>query len=128
MSGTPLVVALVEWTRRGLSDIDVLKTSEDTQPCGAVVVGKHRPQTMPAITFLELEHNAKVRLIPGRLLGTSGIKGLVTHPNRSASVDGQANVHLTAALRENPVGLGVHFENLVKTGELRVVPVNSDLV
>lgn len=103
MPGTPLVMSLVEWTYGGLGNVDVLKTSEDAQPRRAVIIGEHRPQTMPTVTLLELEHHAKVHLIPARLLGASGIKCLVPHPNRSASVNGQVYVGLATALGEYPV-------------------------
>jgi len=100
---TSLVVTLIERTCRGLGDVNVLEASEDAQPSRAVVVGKHCPQAMPAIALPELEHDAKVCLIPASLLRTSGIKRLVTHRNRSASVDGQVYICLTATLGENPV-------------------------
>jgi len=103
MPGTSLVVTLVMWANRCLGDVDVLKASEDAQPRGTIVVGKHRPQAMPTSTLLKLEHDAKVRLVPVRLLGPSGIKRLVTHPNRGASVDGQVHIGLTAALGEHPL-------------------------
>jgi len=100
---TSLVVTLIGWTRGGLGDINVLEASEDAQPRGTVIVGKHCPQTVPAVTLPELEHDAKVLLIPARLLGASGIKRFVTHRNRSASVDGQVYIGLTATLGEYPV-------------------------
>jgi len=103
MPGTPLVMSLVEWTRRGLGNVDVLKASEDAQPRRTVIVGEHRPQTMPTVTLLELEHHAQVHLIPARLLGASGIKCLVPHPNHSASVNGQVYVGLATALGEYSV-------------------------
>jgi len=83
---------------------------------------------MPAVTLPELEHDAKMCLIPARLLRASGIKRLVAHRNRSASVDGQVYIGLTPAFWEYSVGLGVHLENFVETRELRVVPIDPDLV
>jgi len=127
LSGTPFVVTL-EGSRGGLSYVHVFEASEDAHPRRTVTVRKHRPQTMPAVTLLKLEHDAKVRLIPGHLLRASGIKRFVTHRNRSASVDGQVYIGLSARLWEYPVRLGVHLENFAETGELRVVPVDSDLV
>jgi len=103
MTGAPLIVTLVEWTCGGLSNIDVLKVSEDTQPRRTIIINKHRPQAMPAVTLPELEHDAKVCLIPGRLFRSPGIKRLVTHCNRGTSLDGQANVSLAPAFREYPV-------------------------
>lgn len=102
LPGTPLAMTLVEWTCRGLGNVDVFEASEDTQPRGAIIISEHRPETMPAVSLLELEHHTKVSLIPARLLGASGIKCLVTHSNRSASVNGQVYVVLTAALGEYP--------------------------
>lgn len=102
LPGTPLAMTLVELTCRGLGNVDIVEASEDAQPRGAIVVSEHRPETMPAVTLLELEHHTKVRLIPARLLGASGIKRLVTHANRSASVNGQVYVVLTAALGKYP--------------------------
>ena len=58
---------------------------------------------MPTVTFPKLEHDAKVRLIPSRLLRPFGIKRLVTHRNRGASVYGQVYIGLTATLGENPM-------------------------
>jgi len=101
--GTPLVVTLVEWTCRSLGDVDVLEASEDAQSRGGVIVGEHCPQTMPTVTLLKPEHKAKVCLVPAGLLGASGIKRLVTHTNRSASVNGQVYVGLTTGLGEYPV-------------------------
>ena len=49
-------MTFVEWACRGLSNVDVLKTSEDAQPGGTVIVSKHRPQTMPTVTLPKLEH------------------------------------------------------------------------
>lgn len=121
-------MTLVGRACRGLGNVNVLEASEDAQPCRTVIIGEHCPQTMPAVTFPELEHDAKVCLIPGRLLRPSGIKRLVTHRNRGASVYGQVYIGLTATLWKNPMGLGVHLEYLVETWELRVVPVDSDLV
>ena len=69
-----------------------------------------------------------MHLIPTSLLRVSTVKRLVTHPNRSASVNGKVHVRLTTPLGEYPLRLGVHLENLGETRELRVVPVDSDLV
>lgn len=128
MTRTSFVVTLVERTCGGLGDVNVLKVSEDAHPCRTVIVGEHCPQTMPALALLKLEHDAKVRLIPSRLLRTPGIKRLVTHRNRGASVYGQAYISLTATFWENPVRLGVHLQDFAETRELRIVPVDSDLV
>ena len=122
MTRTSIVVTLVEWAHGGLGDVNVLKASEDAQPCRTVTVSKHRPQAVPAVTLPELEHDPKVRLIPGRLLRTSGIKRFVTHRNRSASVDGQAHIGLTATLRENPMRLSVHLENFAETRNCGLYP------
>ena len=103
MTRTSFVVTLVERTCGGLGDVNVLEASEDAQPRRAVIVGEHCPQTMPTVTLPKLEHDAKVRLIPTRLLRASGIKRLVTHRNRSASVYGQVYIGLTATLWEDPV-------------------------
>jgi len=103
VTGTPLVVTLVKRTCGGLGDVNVFKVSEDAQPRRAVTVSEHRPQTVPAVTLLELEHDPKVCLIPGRLLGTSRIKRFVTHCNRGASVDSQIHIGLAAALWEHPM-------------------------
>jgi len=125
---TSLVVTLVERTCGGLGNVNVLKVPEDAHPRRTVIVGKHCPQTMPALTLLELEHDAKVRLIPGRLLRAPSIKRLVTHRNRGASVYGQVYISLAATLWKNPVRLGVHLQDFAETWELRIVPVDSDLV
>ena len=125
---TPLVVTLVKRTCGSLGDVNVLEVSEDAQPRRTVAVSKHRPQTMPAVTLPELKHDPKVCLIPGRLLRSSRIKRFVTHRNRGASVYGQAYISLTATFWENPVRLGVHLQDFAETRELRIVPVDSDLV
>jgi len=43
MTGTPLVVTLVEWACGSVGNINVLKASEDAEPRRAVIVSKHRP-------------------------------------------------------------------------------------
>jgi len=103
MTGTSLVVTLVERTCGSLGDVNVLKASEDAQPGRTVAVSKHRPQTVPAVTLPKLEHDPKVCLIPRCLLRAPCIKCFVTHLNRGASVDGQVYIGLAAALWEYPM-------------------------
>jgi len=43
LTGTPLIVTLVEWTCRGLGNINVFKAPEDAQPRRTVIVSKHSP-------------------------------------------------------------------------------------
>ena len=121
-------MSLIEWACWSLGDINVLEASEDAQPCRAVVIGKHCPQTMPAVTLPKLEHDSKVCLIPARLLRSPGIKRLIAHRNQCASVDGQVHICLTATLWKYSMRLGVHLEHLAEAWELRVVPIDPDLV